>query len=1300
MRIPLVLLFATLWCVAASAQTPKPVQNVERAITILDATIERSFRGDANNLYMADVCDVDNDEVSGPSDVWPYTAAIEAHCSVLEALDELKGLAPNLYAANHDRLVKRLDLLIKNLDYYRGSYQLTSYASKRTWNVYAVPRGSAPNKGKIAGADGKDLKQNVYDDQMWLSRELIRAYRLTGNKSYLDIATHLVDYVLDGWDSFRDENGEEFGGITWGPGYNSKHACSNSPVIQPLVWLHQIYAQPKEKADYTYYYRDAKNKVQKKQVKRSDIYLQFAEKIYKWQKSHLLDAESGVYHDMLGADGDLQYNAGYRSHVHSHKPSGRKHPYNAGTMLAGAVELQRATGNNAYAADVEALSSSCYKEFARPREVHGRKFRQWPTDADALHTFNPWFNDVLMRAYVDAEALAPRQSSTESLLSFQANLDYAYEHYLRANFLPHDLLGGWGNSSKTKGFHQASYASEYAQLAIWQARRQDNTAASNLTSDDFKPYKSTNLRLPAVPLVLNDPYLSIWSPYDRLTDGETRLWTDDAKPLEGYLRVDGTTYRFMGSKEHKVFDAIAPMGAEEPWDCEYHIGEKIDGWEQPNFRPQGWNRGRGGFGNGGDGIYTRWEDELSDIYIRREVNITAEDLAADLYVIYSHDDSCNVFVNGELVGTGIMYAVFNETVKISDDVKSKLHVGKNTLAFHVRNNYAGAFADFGLYKNTHIDNPEVQTAVQKSVDVLATNTYYTFECGPVGLDLIFTAPMLIDNLDLLSTPINYISYQVRPLDGKEHDVQIFLSASPAIAVNKANQPTVSSIVKEGGITYLKAGSIDQPILAKKGDGIGIDWGYLYLPNINGEVALDGYFDIKNAFVKSGKLPKGQTGEVRSYKPSTMPSLGYVHDFGKVSSAQNSFTLIGYDEVQDIEYMYNRYKALWAHDGKVSIFDAFNNLKNNYSEIMRACRDLDKRIYDDGVASGNEHYAEILSASYRHVIAAHKLFRDNEGHLLFFSKENNSNGCVNTVDLTYPSAPLFLAYNPDLMKGMITSILEYSHTGRWTKPFAAHDLGTYPIANGQTYGGDMPIEEAGNLLIILAQLTQIDGNTNYVDAYWDILTTWADYLVENGQDPAEQLCTDDFAGHWAHNANLSIKAIMGVAGYSQMARIKGDNAAADKYLNRARAMAIKWEADARDGDHYRLAFDRPDTWSQKYNLVWDKIWGTKLFPSGTMEREISYYLGKQNKYGLPLDIRRGYTKTDWIMWSATMAADNAQFLQFVEPIYTYINETTSRVPISDWHETETGKMVGFKARSVIGGYWMKVFADKQINNLKK
>ena len=812
------------------------------------------------------------------------------------------------------------------------------------------------------------------------------------------------------------------------------------------------------------------------------------------------------------------------------------------------------------------------------------------------------------------------------------------------------------------------------------------------TEGVFEPYASTDLRLPSVPLVVNDPYFSVWSPYDKLTDGTTRHWTDKEMPLLGMLRVDGQVYRFLGAQQEYILSAIAPMADEERWEGMVSREVQRDGWQAENFNAAEWHAEKAAWGSQGlDNISSRWQREGSDIYIRREVDLTAEQLKEDLYLKYSHDDVFELYVNGTQVATTGETWVDNVVLHVTDSLKALFHEGCNVIAAHCHNTTGGAYADFGLFRNIRPEGVTAQVAEQKSVDVLATNTYYTFACGPVELDVVFTAPMLIDDYDLISTPINYISYQVRSTDGQKHDVQVYLSGSPLLAVDAESQPTISVTGSQEGVGYVRTGTIDQPILARKGDGICIDWGYFYLPAINGNVALGSAVDVEKAFAETGALP--QTSEcVVARKAADMPALAYVHDFGQVETA-SSYALVGYDEVQDIEYMYKRYKGYWAHDGKVSIFQAFNRLNSEYGSIMQRCRDFDKMIYDDGMASGGKEYAEILSASYRHVMAAHKLFEDEDGNLLWFSKENNSNGCVNTVDLTYPEAPLFLVYNPELQKAMMTSIFDYSLSGRWTKPFAAHDLGTYPTANGQVYGGDMPLEEAGNMITLAAMLCKLDGNTLYVDKYWDILKTWADYLAENGQDPENQLCTDDFAGHWAHNCNLSLKAICGVAGFAEMARMRGETAVADEYLGKARAMARKWEETALEGDHYRLAFDRENTWSQKYNMIWDKLWGLNLFSDEVYDREIKYYLKVQNKYGLPLDCRRDYTKSDWIMWTAGMAPDMDTFQQFVHPVYTYINETESRVPISDWSDTKTAKMVGFKARSVIGGYWMRVLVDK-------
>lgn len=801
------------------------------------------------------------------------------------------------------------------------------------------------------------------------------------------------------------------------------------------------------------------------------------------------------------------------------------------------------------------------------------------------------------------------------------------------------------------------------------------------------PHSTTELRAPAYPLVTIDPYTSVWSMTDHLYDEPVKHWTGKVQSLIGVIKVDGTPYRFLG-KEEVLFEGLVPMAKDEPWAGKYVHKEPSSGWKHPGYDDQGWEMGNAAFGSEGmKSIGTTWED--GEIWVRRSFSYTKTD--RKLYLIYSHDDDFELYLNGtEIINTGNS-AKHEQVIELDP---SLLHDGENTFAAHCRDRGGLAYVDFGIY--TDSDHKEVftQTASQTQVSLSATQTLYSFECGPIALDITFTAPLLMDNLELLSRTINYIDYAVKSLDGGDHDVEIYFEMTPQWAVNEDNQEVVVDSGETGKVGYLKAGTTAQPILEKKGDNVRIDWGYAYFASKKGEsnLAILDYIAAKEEFLATGAV--SNAGKVTGKMPKTRPVMTYTKSFSTVNEA-SGYLMIGYDDRYSIQYFGKNLKALWAQDG-TTMEQALIAAADEHAEMLRKCINFDNRLWDEGVIAGGKNYADLCVLAYRQSIAAHKLTRDDQGNILFLSKENFSNGSIGTVDVTYPSAPLFLKYNPDLLKGMLNPIFYYSESGKWTKPFAAHDVGTYPKANGQTYGGDMPVEESGNMLILTAAIAQQEGNAGYAAGHWDALTTWANYLMENGLDPENQLCTDDFAGHFAHNANLSIKAIMGIASYGRLAEMLGKKQVAEKYLSEAKVMAVKWEEMALDGDHYKLTFDKAGTWSQKYNLVWDKLLGFEIFPPEIVNKEIPFYLSVQNRYGLPLDNRRTYTKSDWIVWTATLAEDKETFQKFIDPLHAYVTNTPDRVPMSDWYETTDASQVGFQARSVVGGYFIKMLESEATN----
>jgi hypothetical protein len=655
-------------------------------------------------------------------------------------------------------------------------------------------------------------------------------------------------------------------------------------------------------------------------------------------------------------------------------------------------------------------------------------------------------------------------------------------------------------------------------------------------------------RPPAAPLVVHDPYFSLWSTTDKLTDANTRHWTGTEQPLTGLIRIDGATYRFMGTRPRRNIPAI----------------------------------------------------------------------------------------------------------------------------------------------------PQI------SLSVSPTHTDYTFATSAIRLTVTFFTPSFPDDLDVLSRPVTYLTWTITSTDANPHAVAILLDADPTLAVDNATQEVTWSRAQAGSLAILSTGSRDQRLLEKFGDDVRRDWGYFHLAvPASQPSSLITSKDAIADFIKSGTLPAADDLDMPQPAKSA-PHLAVLLPISLTAGQpQTRHVLLAYTEPFSIEYLNQRLRPYWRRNGATPQ-QLLETAEAEYPALEQRGRRFDSELTADLIKAGRQAYADVAILAFRQTLAAHVLAAGLNGEPLMFPKENFSNGCISTVDVIYPSAPFFLFFNPALLEAQLDPVLKYSALPRWRWPFAPHDLGTYPLANGQVYGGgerteenQMPVEESGNMLILIAALGHEQGNWHIAQNYWPQLTKWADYLRSKGLDPENQLSTDDFAGHLAHNANLSIKAIEGLAAYAQMANGLGKTDIAADYAKTAKDMAAKWEQLALDGDHYKLAFDKPGSWSQKYNLVWDQLLGMHLFPDRIRQTETAFYLTHLQTYGLPLDNRAGYTKLDWEIWTATLAGQPAAFDAQLQPILRWLNETTARVPLTDWYDTKTGKQSGFQARSVVGGVYMKALADETL-----
>ena len=635
-----------------------------------------------------------------------------------------------------------------------------------------------------------------------------------------------------------------------------------------------------------------------------------------------------------------------------------------------------------------------------------------------------------------------------------------------------------------------------------------------------------------------------------------------------------------------------------------------------------------------------------------------------------------------LITTDPYFSIWSFADRLTDDVPRHWTGRSNSMYGYLSiDGEAFTFMGKALTEETYLSATEPKKLEQTSVTVTPTSTVYTFAHPACDFKVTFLTPLLLDRPEVFSRPVSYLFYEITPRE-EGHTFEVYFDATSALCADYAAQG-YDCFQSEG---HAWMGNHEQKPLNREGDDVRIDWGYLHLVHPNATFGI--------LYNRQGKFSYRVSNSRSHFNPEKPISQEKNPILRANSDKLSDMFVIAYDDVKSIQYFGEDIDCYYK-----SVYGDFDTMLKaaveEADELRTACAKFDAEL-TARMEKVSHEYALIGALAYRQAIAAHKLCKIN-GQMMFFSKENFSNGCMATLDVTYPSIPLFLLYNPELVRGMMRPIFDFARKPEWEFPFAPHDCGTYPLCNGQKYGRknkvhrlemQMPVEECGNAILTLAAALQADGDRSLIDENRDLLTLWADYLVEYGYNPDNQLCTDDFAGHLAHNCNLSVKAIVALGAFAKMFD-------APKYAEVAKEMANRWikEAKRECGKGWRLTFDQDDSWSMKYNMVWDRLLDLGLFGEEIAKEEIALYTEKMNQYGVPLDNRADYTKIDWLAWTTVMADCPAYTKAVFETMVNMTRDTLDRVPLTDWYDTVNARHVGFQARSVLGGFYINLMLQK-------
>ncbi|KAF5868871.1 putative glutaminase protein [Botrytis fragariae] len=609
----------------------------------------------------------------------------------------------------------------------------------------------------------------------------------------------------------------------------------------------------------------------------------------------------------------------------------------------------------------------------------------------------------------------------------------------------------------------------------------------------------------------------------------------------------------------------------------------------------------------------------------------------------------------------------------------------------------------------------LKSAEQTSFEYTSTKSIFTFDVGgKINLTATFLSPLNPKDLKQQSLTMAYLHVDVVSTDGKTHDVSVYADISAEwVSGDRSSKAQWDYGVTDDKVAYHRVYRQEQLAFTEINEQA--EWGYWYwATQDNSNITYQSGADkaVRAAFQNEGKLPNTKDWNYRAINDE-FPTFGFAKNFGNLyTTAQDVVFVLGLAQKDAIQFDGSggntTLPSLWT-SYFASDTDALSFFYNEWDTSRSFSNTFDDMISRDSIAFGGQDYLTITSLSARQAFGTTQLVGSSLNPYLFI-KEISSDGNVQTVDVLFPMHPILLYTNPLLLKLALKPLFENQETGRYPNTYSMHDLGSaYPNATGHSAGNDeeMPLEECGNMLIMSLSYFRATNDTEFLNDHYSILDQWTQYLIASALIPANQLSTDDFAGKLVNQTNLALKGIIGIKAMAEIASLTSHSDVSSNYSSIAQNYVENWmhlavvnytgsSSSSPMLAHTSLNYANASSYSLLYNLFPDKLLSLNIIPQSIYDMQSTFYPSVTNTYGVPLDSRHEWTKSDWNIWCASIASDQTK-KEMIGNVAKFVGMSESGVALTDFYDTKTADLADFGAhfiaRPVVGGHFAGVALNK-------